>query len=90
MEQEDQRRAKVRVVDGMRHGQPCREALKLADLPISERTAYRALKVVRTRKRGEESPAPRRSSRDGSDRGARVGAARGFAGRQRPVTLPGS
>ncbi len=52
MEQEGRRRAKLRVVDGLRHGLPCREALKLADLPISERTAYRALKVVRTR--GEE------------------------------------
>ncbi len=48
MEQEERRRAKLRVVDGLRHGLPCREALKLADLPISERTAYRALKVVRT------------------------------------------
>ncbi len=48
MEQEDRRRAKLRVVDGLRHGLPCREALKLADVPISERTAYRALKVVRT------------------------------------------
>lgn len=47
MEQGDRRRAKLRVVDGMRHGLPCREALKLADVPISERTAYRALKVVR-------------------------------------------
>ncbi len=47
MEQRDRRRAKLRVVDGLRHGLPCREALKLADAPISERTAYRALKVVR-------------------------------------------
>ena len=47
MEQADRRRAKLRVVDGLRHGLPCREALKLADVPISERTAYRALKVVR-------------------------------------------
>ncbi len=52
MEQGDRRRAKLRVVDGMRHGLPCRQALKLADVPLSERTAYRALKVVRTR--GEE------------------------------------
>ncbi len=52
MEQGDRRRAKLRVVDGIRHGLPCREALKLADVPISERTAYRALRVVRTR--GEE------------------------------------
>ena len=52
MEQGDRRRAKLRVVDGMRHGLPCREALKLADVAISERTEYRALKVVRTR--GEE------------------------------------
>ncbi len=52
MEQEDRRRAKLRVVDGLRHGLPCREALKLADVPISERTAYRALRVARTR--GEE------------------------------------
>ncbi len=48
----DRRGAKLRVVDGMRHGLPCRQALKLADVPISERTAYRALKVVRTK--GEE------------------------------------
>ncbi len=53
MGQGNRRRAKLRVVDGMRHGLPCREALKLADVPISERTAYRALKVVRTR--GEEA-----------------------------------
>ncbi len=53
MVQGDRRRAKLRVVDGLRHGLPCREALKLADVPISERTAYRALKVVRTR--GEEA-----------------------------------
>ncbi len=52
MVQGDRRRAKLRVVDGLRHGLPCREALKLADVPISERTAYRALKVVRSR--GEE------------------------------------
>ncbi len=52
MEQGDRHRAKLRVVDGMRHGLPCRQALKLADVPLSERTAYRALKVVRTR--GEE------------------------------------
>jgi len=52
MVQGDRRRAKLRVVDGLRHGLPCREALKLADVPLSERTAYRALKVVRTR--GEE------------------------------------
>ena len=52
MGQGDRRKAKLRVVDGMRHGLPCREALKLAGVPISERTAYRALKVVRTR--GEE------------------------------------
>ncbi len=48
----DRRGAKLRVVDGLQHGLPCREALKLADVPISERTAYRALKVVRTA--GEE------------------------------------
>ncbi len=48
MEQGDRCRAKLRVVDGLRHGLPCREALKLADVPISQRTAYRALKVVRT------------------------------------------
>ncbi len=52
MEQGDRCRAKLRVVDGMQHGLPCRDAVKLADVPISERTAYRALKVVRTR--GEE------------------------------------
>ena len=52
MEQGDRRMAKLRVVDGMRHGLPCRKALKPADMPISERTAYRALKVVRTA--GEE------------------------------------
>ncbi len=52
MDQGNRRRAKLRVVDGMRHGLPCRAALKLADVPLSERTAYRALKVVRTR--GEE------------------------------------
>ncbi len=52
MGQGDRRAAKLRVVDGLRHGLPCREALKLADVPISERTAYRALRVVRTR--GEE------------------------------------
>ena len=52
MEQEDRRRAKLRVVDGMRHGLSCREALKLADVPLSERTVYRSLKVVRTK--GEE------------------------------------
>ncbi len=45
----DRRGAKLRVVDGLRHGLPCREALKLADVPISERTAYRALRIVRTR-----------------------------------------
>ncbi len=53
MEQGERCRAKLRVVDGLQHGLPCREALKLADVPMSERTAYRALKVVRTR--GEES-----------------------------------
>jgi transposase len=47
MEQGDRRRAKLRIVDGLRHGLPCREALILGDVPISERTAYRALKVVR-------------------------------------------
>lgn len=52
MVQEDRRRAKLRVVDGLRHGLPCRETMKLADVPLSARTAYRALKVVRTR--GEE------------------------------------
>ena len=52
MDQGDRRRAKLRVVDGMWHGLPCREAVKLADVPLSERTAYRAFKVVRTR--GEE------------------------------------
>ncbi len=52
MDQGDRRRAKLRVVDGMRHGLHCREAPKLADPPISERTAYRTLKVVRTK--GEE------------------------------------
>ncbi len=52
MGQGDRRGAKLRVVDGLRHGLPCREALKLADVPISERTAYRALKVVRAK--GEE------------------------------------
>ncbi len=52
MKQGDRHRAKLRVVDGMRHGLPCSEALKLADVPISERTAYRALRIVRTR--GEE------------------------------------
>lgn len=45
----DRRGAKLRVVDGMRHDLPCRQALKLADVPLSERTAYRALKVVMTR-----------------------------------------
>ena len=49
----DRRGAKLRVVDRMRHGVTCRQALKLADVPLSERTAYRALKVVRTR--GEEA-----------------------------------
>ncbi len=48
MEQGDRRRAKLRVVDGLQHGLPCREALKLADVPLSERTAYRALKVVKS------------------------------------------
>ena len=40
MVQGDRRRVKLRVVDGMQHGLPCREALKLADVAISERTAY--------------------------------------------------
>ncbi len=42
MEEGDRRGAKIRVVDGLQHGLPCREALKLADVPISERTADRA------------------------------------------------
>ncbi len=52
MVQADRRAAKLRVVDGMRHGLPCREALKLADVPLSERTAYRALKVVGSKGEG--------------------------------------
>ncbi len=47
MEQGDRHSAKLRIVDGLRHGLPCMEALKLADVPLSERTAYRALQVVR-------------------------------------------
>jgi transposase len=47
MRQGDRHRAKLRVVDGLRHGLPCKQALKLADVAISERTTYRALKVVR-------------------------------------------
>ncbi|MDP9383155.1 MAG: hypothetical protein M3Q29_24040 [Chloroflexota bacterium] len=42
MEQDDPRKAKLQVVDGMRHGLLCKGALTLADVLSSERAAYQS------------------------------------------------
>ncbi len=49
MGQEERRAAKLRVVGGMQQGLAWREAAQAADARLSRATAFRALRIVRTR-----------------------------------------